>query len=144
MIDVREVDGLVHHELLHYMNGFEPERFPQLASRHFLDGFWWLAVEMDGNVAVGFAGMVPFFAASDGVGYFKRAYVLPQYRGRGIQRSFMRLRETKARELGYHLIVGECSNNPPSERNFLAEGFERFDPEQPWGEAGSVYFRKRL
>lgn len=142
MIEIRAVDGMAHCDLLHYMNGFEPERFPPLKSKHLAHGHWWLAI--DDNVAVGFAGMVPFFEQSDGIGYLKRAYVLPQYRGRGLQRSFMRLRESKARELGYHLIVSECANNPPSERNFLAEGFEAFTPEQSWGEVGSVYFRKRL
>lgn len=139
---ILEVDGLEHCDLLHYMNGFEPERFPPLKSRHLVDGQWWLAI--DGKTAVGFAGMVPFFTMRDDIGYLKRAYVLPDYRGRGLQRRFMRLREAKARHLNYRLLVSECKDNQPSERNFLAEGYQRFDPEQPWGEPGSTYFIKRL
>src|SRR5579871_385391 len=140
---ILEVDGLDHHELLHYMNGFEPERFPPLTSAHLAHGLWWLAV--DDNVAIGFAALVPFFGPNDGVGYLKRAYVLPQYRGQGMQASFVRLREERARSLGWHLLVTECAgDNLASAKNLLRAGYEKFTPDQLWGEQDSVYFRKRL
>lgn len=141
---IREIDGMEHAELLHLMNGFEPERFPKLKSRHLSHGLWWIAQEIETNIAIAFAGMVPFFESCDGVGYLKRAYVLPQYRGQGLQREFLRIREERARQIGWHLLVSECRNNPPSQKNFLLAGYETFTPEQPWGEHGSIYFRKRL
>lgn len=140
---VHQIDPMAHIDLLHYMNAFEPERFPELQSKHFARGFWWIAQEYDTNYCIAFAGLVPF-DPFPGVGYLKRAYVLPQYRGQGLQLSFMRLRERKARELGWHMLVSECKDNPRSEDNFIRAGFKRCDPEQPWGEPGSVYFMKQL
>lgn len=133
-----------HHELLHYLNSFEPERFPALTSRHISRGFWWLAID-ENNVAAGFTGMVPFFDQADGVGYLKRAYVLPQYRGQGMQIRFIAERESKASELGWHLLVTECArDNIASARNLLHAGFEAFTPDQKWAGEDSMYFRKRI
>ena len=121
--------------------GKEPA-FPQLKTRHLADGLWWFAQVPDGTV-IAFAGMVPM-VPFDRVGYLKRAYVLPDHRGAGLQLKFLNLREEKARELGWRMLVSECKDNPPSQANFIRAGFERFDPEQPWGESGSIYFRKNL
>ena len=140
---IRKIDGMEHYELLHIMNGFEPEIFPPLQSRHLVHGHWWIAQEEVTNIAVGFAGLVemtPF----DGVGYLKRAYVLPQYRGQGMHSQFLRVREQAARDLGWHLVVSECANrNVASAKNFTRAGYLQCDPEQPW-ETGAIYFSKRL
>jgi GNAT superfamily N-acetyltransferase len=140
---IREVDGTEHAELLQTMNGYEPETFPPLENRHFADGSWWIAQNEYGE-AIGFAGLVgmlPF----EWYCYMKRAYVHPDYRGRGIQMEFISRREQKARELGYIALVSECSaDNISSRRNFLRAGFEECNPEQCWGAPGSVYFIKRL
>jgi RimJ/RimL family protein N-acetyltransferase len=143
MIDIREVDGVAYFDLLREMNGFEPEVFPPLEIRHFTGGSWWVAISDDG-MAVGFAGMVKMIPFN-GYVYMKRAYVHPDYRGRGIQQEFLRLREDKARELGYLALVAECSGcNTPSRCNFKRAGFSECSPEQAWGAPGSVYFIKRL
>ncbi|WP_024517094.1 GNAT family N-acetyltransferase [Bradyrhizobium sp. Tv2a-2] len=141
---VREIDGMECSDILHTMNAFDPS-FPALASKHFSHGYWWIAQEHDTNIAVAFAALVPFFGPKDGVGYFKRAYVLPEYRGQGLQLSFMRLREDKARQLGWRMLVSECSgDNVHSASNFSKAGFSEFIPEQPWGAPGSIYFAKIL
>jgi GNAT superfamily N-acetyltransferase len=139
---IREVDGLVHGGLLNYMNNYG-DHFPQLQTRHLVDGHWWIAQAMDGLV-VGFAGMVPM-TPFDRVGYLKRAFVLRDHRGRGLQGCFLREREKRARQLGWTLLTSECgADNGPSQNNFLRAGFQRCEPEQAWGEPGSVYFAKRL
>jgi RimJ/RimL family protein N-acetyltransferase len=141
---IRDIDGMEHHELLHYMNSFAPEVFPPLQSRHFARGMWWIAQEHETNMAIGFAGLTPM-EPFVGVAYMKRAYVLPKYRGQGIQSEFLRVREKTARELGWHQLVTECKEqNEFSAKNILAAGFKQCFPEQPWGEAGSIYFSKRL
>jgi GNAT superfamily N-acetyltransferase len=142
-VTVYPVDGMAHVGLIHHMNALAPEVFPPLTSRHLSRGYWWVAQDTETFEAVAFAGLVPM-EPFDGVGYLKRAYVLPQYRGQGLQRQFMQLREEKARALGWHLLVSECANNEYSERNFIAAGFERCSPEQPWGASGSVYFKKKI
>ena len=137
-----EIDGVRHADLLHRMNDLEPS-FPPLQPRHLERGYWWIAEMADGT-AVGFAGMVPM-TPFDGVGYCKRAYVLPRWRGSGLQRHFLRVRIEKARSLGWSKLVSECGgDNAPSAKNFLREGFRLADPEQPWGAPDSLYFEMRL
>ena len=143
MYQIRRIDGMEHIDLLHYMNGFEPGRFPELQSLHFTKGLWWIAQIQDGTV-VGFAGLVPC-APFDNVAYLKRAYVLPQHRGNGLQRDFIKVREEAARALGMRQIVTECcGDNLASQANLRHEGYVECTPEQPWGEPGSIYFVKRL
>ena len=140
---LREIDGVENADLQHRMNGLEPAVFPPLQSRHLGRGFWWIAEIGDGTV-VGFAGMVPM-TPFDGVGYCKRAYVLPRWRGRGLQRHFLRVRIEKARSLGWSKLVSECGgDNAPSAKNFLREGFRVAELEQPWGAPDSLYFEMRL
>lgn len=142
MIDIREVDGIANAEIIRGLNGREPDTFPSLEDRHLTNGSWWVA-EADG-AAVGFAGIVSM-APFPSVGYLKRGYVDPDYRGRGLQLEFIRLREQKARELGLTILVSECAAiNRPSRRNFERSGFVECNPEQCWGAPGSVYFIKRL
>jgi GNAT superfamily N-acetyltransferase len=128
--------------VLHRFNSLVPETFPPLQSRHLLRGHWWLVHY--GSELVAFAGMVPLEPFA-GVGYLKRAYVLPQHRGHGLQLRLMYTREVKARRLGWRQLVSECGpGNARSAANFLKAGFEPCDPEQPWGMPGSRYFSKML
>jgi GNAT superfamily N-acetyltransferase len=140
---IRQIDGMAHAELLHYMNGFEPTVFPPLKSKHLSHGLWWIAQIEDGT-AIGFAGLVPMTPFLD-VGFLKRSYVLPQHRGRGLQRDFIRLREERARDLGMRLLVTDVGGDNVSSRlNLEDSGYKVCDPEQPWGPPGSTYFVKRL
>lgn len=139
---IAEIDGTRAAEVLHYLNAQVPE-FPPLSDRHLTRGYWWLARTANKTI-VGFAGLVamePFPAC----GYLKRAYVSPAHRGKGLQLKFLRLREAKAREIGWTMLVAECAaDNVDSAGNFIKAGFTTIDPEQAWGAPGSVYFSKRL
>lgn len=141
---ISEVDGIEHAKMLTYLNSFEPS-FPRLETRHLANGLWWFAQAEDGTV-IGFAGMVPMVPFDDlGVYYLKRAYVLPEHRGRGLQLKFLQLREEKAREMKLTKLISECGgDNGASQNNFIRAGFVRTDPEQKWGDPDSVYFVKRL
>lgn len=128
-------------EAIHSFNAMDPA-FPALHARHFSAGFWWL-VYFEG-APVGFAGLTPMIPFAS-VGYLKRAYVLPAHRGRGLQRRLLLIREDKARQLGWNLLVSECApDNIWSSRNFAKAGYEKFDPEQPWGAPDSIYWMKQL
>lgn len=139
MISLREVDGREHADIIVHLNSLHD--FPKLQDRHLDDGFWFLAY--DGETVVGFAGLVenvPHHLE----GYLKRCYVLPDYRGRGLQSRFLKIREDKARELGWANLVSDCRDtNFHSMNNFKRAGYQICDPEQPW-EVRSVYFVKRL
>lgn len=140
---IEEVDALASAEIIHFFNGLATDIFPPLTERHLRDGFWWLAFWQRTKI-VGFTGLVPLVPFED-VGYLKRAYVLPEHRGQGLQLRFIQLRECKAKELGWSLLVTETSgDNLRSQSNMLAAGFEKFDPEQRWGAPGSAYFKKSL
>lgn len=141
---IREVDGgdLEIAATLHRFNGMAPEMFPDLQLRHLESGYWWLVYF--GEDPVAFAGMTPMEPFPN-VGYLKRAYVLPDHRGHDLQLRLMITRETKARQIGWTMLVSECGqNNGPSARNFARAGYEVVEPEQRWGAPRSIYWAKRL
>ncbi len=143
---IEEVDGSDPNvaEILHRFNGYAPETFPALTSNHLEHGYWWLAY--DDQEVVAFAGMVPNDPYDIlGVGYLKRCFVMPEARRRGLQLLLLTTREVKARELGWKMLVSECAGeNHASAASFARAGFARTDPEQKWGEPGSLYWFKIL
>lgn len=139
---ITEVDGREHAKTIHQFNRLAPECFPPLQTRHIELGFWWLVYL--GSDPVAFAGMVPFHPFPL-IGYLKRAYVMQEHRGHGLQGRLMAVRERKAKSLGWTHLVSECSaSNLHSACNFSKAGFERVEPEQRWGAANSLYWRKAL
>ena len=143
--EIREVDSSdpAMIEIIHAFNRCEPEIFPELEQRHFEDGYFW--VVYCGEAAIGFASLVPFTPFQN-VGYFKRAYIVPEHRGRGggLQRRLMLAREEKARALCWGQVVFECSADSHSNHNARLSKFEMVDPEQRWGKPGSTYWSKLL
>ncbi len=141
MHTIREVTGADHADIIHRFNRMAPDIFPELQPRHIEDGYWWLAYLK--QEPVGFAGLVPFEPFPN-VGYLKRAYVLPEHRGHGLQQRFLFLREAKAKQLGWSLLVSECANGGRSSHNFARAGYSPCDPEQPWGTPNSIYWAKQI
>jgi GNAT superfamily N-acetyltransferase len=139
---IHEVDGTAHAETIHRFNSLAPKTFPLLKSHHLENGYWWLAY-LEG-VPVAFAGMVPFDPFPN-IGYLKRCYVLPDHHGHGLQFRMMVTRELKARQLGWTHLVSECGgDNRWSANNFRRAGFDPCEPEQRWGEPGSMYWVKAI
>ena len=140
MYSINEVDGTDPDiaYLIHHFNSMVPG-WPAIEPRHLQRGYWWLVQSDD---TVGFAGMVPFVPCM-GVGYLKRAFVQPEHRGTGLQIRSMFVREAKAKKLGWTQLVSETTN-VQSAGNFIKAGYSPFEPEQKWGEEGSMYFEKTL
>lgn len=136
-----EVSGREHAETIHRLNNLSPHLFPPLRLWHLSAGHWWLIFYR--NEPKAFAGlcpMVPFV----GVGYLKRCYVDPKYRGRGWQKILLEERERKAKELGWTMLVSEAkADNEHSISNFIRSGYSETFPEQPWA-SDSRYFVKVL
>lgn len=107
----------------------------------FERGFWWVAY--DGSEPVGFAGLTQTFADTK-VGYLKRAGVIESYRGRGLQRALIRVRERAARRLGMTLMVTDTTENPSSSNNLIACGYRLFSPKNPWAWEHTLYWKKTL
>lgn len=143
MYRIREVDGGDDDiaEIVRDFNKRSEVEFPELTDEELEGGYWWLAYHKSNPVA--FAGMVQS-SQWHNVGYFKRAGVLPKHRGHGLQIRLMRVREQKAKKLGWSHLVSECTETAFSANNFIRAGFKIYQPQRPWAFKNSIYWIKTL
>ena len=114
---------------------------PKIKKQEIKDGWWWLA-ENDSGRVVGFAGMMPA-ASNKGFCYLSRVGVHPKFRGHGLQKKLIRVRERTAKRDGYRGCVTDAvTYNSPSANSLIAEGYKVFNPKTKWGLSQSIYFRK--
>lgn len=110
------------------------------------DGYWWIAY--DGAMPVAFCGLTFWGMAHPSkqtdAGYLCRSGVLHSHRGRNIQKRMLRVRERKARGLGWNWLVSDTFNNPASSNSLIACGFRLFIPAYRWGLPGALYWRKKI
>lgn len=106
------------------------------------DGAVWWVLEDGGRVAA-YCAARPSESTPGGV-YLCRAGVLPEYRGRGLQRRLVRVRERWARAHGYTACVTDTYRNPASSNNLIACGYRLWTPKQPWSYASACYWFRRL
>jgi hypothetical protein len=138
---IREVDG-GDEEIsdvlsdLHRLTFFESAPLPP-----FDWGHWWLAVY--GNVAIGFAGLIPSTHA-DNAGYFCRVGVTRNHYGNSLQYRFMRALELRARRNGWSSIVSDTTDNVVSANNFIRAGYRLFRPRAPWAWPHTLYWHKQI
>lgn len=142
---VREVDGFddEHAELLRELHD---DCFGGTAPTVDTErGWWWVAYAVDGAREVaGFCGLTPTYDAPDEIAYLKRAGVLPWHRGAGLQKRFVRVRERKAKRIGFSSIVTDTTDNPASANSLIACDYRIYRPETPWGWNHTIYWRKEL
>ena len=138
MYEIHEVNGEDYADEINRFNALFPDDFVPLKPRHLAKGHWWL-VHLE-HQTVGFAGMVPF-EPFPRTGYFKRAAILKDHRGNGLQERLMTVRLTKAREATDWLrIVSECHvENIASANNFIRAGFLLVEAERPWDKESLVW-----
>lgn len=105
------------------------------------DGVWW--VGHDGSQAVAFCLIEPSCQWLD-TAYLARSGVLKAWRGRGLQKKMITIREKYARSVGYRWMISDTTGNPPSSNSLIAKGYRIFDPSAPWGMDCTIYWRKRL
>lgn len=139
---ITEVDGKTCADEIGRMNGRFKKDFLPLKEKHFARGHWWLVY--DGARLIGFAGSVPFDPFPH-VGYLKRAAVLEEYRGKGIQRELMKLREERARaSTDWTCLISECHiENVASANNFIRSGYLLCEAERPWAKE-TLFWIKQL
>jgi GNAT superfamily N-acetyltransferase len=104
-------------------------------------GWWWIMY--DGSMPVAFCGLYKS-PNWQGTGYLCRAGVLESHRGRGLQKRLIRVRERKARKLGWTHVVTDTYENPASANSLIKCGFRSYLPRNPWGAKGVAYWIKRL
>lgn len=98
------------------------------------DGLAWIV--RDAGEPVAFLYCEPM---ADGAWYFSRVGVMPAARGRGLQRSLMRLMQRALRD---KVLVSTTYENPASANNFVRERWLTYLPASPWGAAGTIYWRR--
>lgn len=101
---------------------------------------WWWIARHNGNPA----GFCALEWSDVDTGYLARAGVLPEYRGQGLQKRLIKVREAKARKEHMPALVSDTCNAPASANSLIACGFRMFQPSDPWGLPKSVYWRKIL
>ena len=69
---------------------------------------------------------------------------MPAYRGLGVQKKLIRVRERMARSLGWKWLISDTYNNPASTNNLTACGFKMYVPTTPYAGEGTLYWRKRI
>lgn len=109
-------------------------------------GLWWLARDSSGN-AVGFCGVTYHSQLEhhEPCGFLCRVGVLPEARGNGLQRRFIRTAERQARRDGLQVMVTYTHNlNSHSANNFIACGYRVYAPRHYWGLADGIYLRREL
>jgi GNAT superfamily N-acetyltransferase len=102
---------------------------------------WWLA--MDGGVVAGFCGLRIYREAK--CAFLCLSGVSPGYRGLGLQRRMIRVRERLARKCRCERIITYTSpDNYWSANNLIRCGYTLYNPRWEWGVAHAYYFRKFL
>lgn len=105
-------------------------------------GTWWVA--MDGKKAAGYACIRPSYQRGD-TAYLSRAGVMPEYRGRGLQKKLIRVRLAWARANGYdRAVTDSVSGNVASSNSLIACGFKLFRPAYLWSFTHALYWQRDL
>ena len=104
-------------------------------------GYWWIATQ-DG-VDCAFAGLVcsPWWTDC---GYLIRCGVVPDMRGQGLQKKFIRVRIRQAKTHKMNWVITSTFDNPASANSLSACGFKMFNPTKPWMAKHTSYWRLKL
>ena len=145
MYRIREVDASDDEiaDTIRQFNKDADAHFPELED-YELEGehcYWWLAY-LD-KEPVAFAGMVPSVRYAQ-AGYLKRSGVSAAHRGQGLQLRFFKVRERKARQIGWTMLISETTNTIYSANNFIRAGYKLFEPKERWAFQTSLYWKKEL
>jgi GNAT superfamily N-acetyltransferase len=105
-------------------------------------GHWWVVYE-DNMLPIGFAGMVRSFSWYD-CGYLCRSGIVKEWRGKGLQKKLISIREKQAKKLGWNWLISDTTDNPASSNSLINRGFKLYDPSRPWGFKNTLYWRKQL
>jgi GNAT superfamily N-acetyltransferase len=135
---IREVELTIPQKV--ELDLLDAKCFPGLEPYLKPGAYWWLAV--DGLGAAAFAGLK---YVGHNTGFLCRVGVDKAYRGLGLHKKLIRLREAKARKLGWKWIITYTSPlNVKSANNLISCGYKLYDPQTKYGVENALYFRKKL
>lgn len=109
----------------------------------YLEKNGWYWVGFWNQTPVAFCVLAPSIRWADCV-YLARSGVVAEFRGYGLQKKMITLREKLARKQGYKWVVTDTSENPPSANSLISRGYRLYEPSRPWGLSNAIYWRKKL
>lgn len=100
---------------------------------------WWVLV--DAGVIIAYCGCL----YSEKVCVFVRAWVHEPYRGKGLQRRMIAIREKAAKLFNcYAVVTYTMTDNIHSANNLIRRGFKIHDPQYKYVGKGVIYFIKSV
>lgn len=140
MIRFRRIDRLTRRtkELL---RGLQVSCLPDDDPVFPVNGWWWIGYS--DKYPIAFCLLQPSSGWLDTV-YLARSGVLYLWRGRGLQKRMITLRERFAKKRGYVWVISDTTDNPPSANSLARRGYQMFNPARPWALENSLYWRKKL
>ena len=147
-IDFRPAPSLEDGERILRMDGicFPVDEPPSVAGAEWIIGW-------DGAMPAAYCAWKTVEHGDVQVGFHYRAGVLPEYRGHGLQRRMLRLREIRMRAQGLAVAVTYTdADGAASMRSLIAEGYRPYAPTPATtlsgpgrvGRVGFVHWRKDL
>ncbi len=103
--------------------------------------YWWLAYQ--NNIPIAYAGLqiIPI----NKITVLYRSGIKTRFRGRGLQKRLIRVRETAARRLGYETMLTYTHlSNFASNNSLISLNYKLYDPQWPWVGNEFIYWRKQL
>jgi GNAT superfamily N-acetyltransferase len=135
-VKIRHVKNLAKE--LPTLHKLDEKLFSDVCSK--LNSEWWVAEDYR---PIAFAGLHLYQQPK--VAFLCRVGVLSNYRGFGLQRRFIRVREKHAVRRGYDRIVTYTErNNYASANNLIRCGYRLYHPRREFGLKDSLYFEKQL
>lgn len=111
--------------------------------RPYFEDKAWYWIGYYNQTPVAFCILVPSLQWRDAV-YMARSGVLSEFRGKGLQKRMISIRESFARRRGYRWAVTDTTENPASSNSLISRGYRLYEPSMPWGFRHTLYWRKRL
>lgn len=139
---IREVDG-GDEDVIEDIKHMHSLTLPDDAVPDTSKGRWWIAYINKGLTAVAFAGLNASRSWVN-TGYLCRSGVLPAFRGHGLQRRLILVREKAARLNGWPIMLADTRDNVPSANNLISCGYKLYRPTTPYGFEDTLYWRRRI
>lgn len=127
---------------LEILNNLEKICFPKMPPYNKQSAVWWFVYD-NNNTPIAFAGAKLW--EPDNYVYLCLSGVLPNCRGKGIQKKLINVRIKWAKSIGakgcYTYTVPE---NYPSSNSLISCGFKLFKPAYKWGYEDGLYWIKKF
>lgn len=135
---VKKLDEKTKNALMRMQRACLPEDDPLDPEK---EGWWWIGY--DGEWPIAFCSLKPSQRYKNAV-YMSRSGVNYYYRGYGLQKKMLRMRERFAKRLGFEWSFSDTTDNPASANSLISCGYRLYEPKIHYGYDTTLYWRKPL